>query len=520
MPRILLVDDEPLTTGTLQMLILDEMPEMEVYTVNSAVQALEMVNKNVYDVVVTDVSMPRISGLELLDHIKQQGSLCYVIVLTAYNSFDYAYKAAQYEDVRFILKIEPPEVIMEAIRAGLSRIRQYYSASEDNQRIRRYMRDTLPLLKHTLLERLLVFGEALPDQAIRESCGISVLPGWDTWLAVTGCIQDREKQQEIGFLVLSMLRDRGLKTDVWNDGTSLFFLIQQEEAGDLPALIRGPLDRIIEGVDPAVGLCFALSSAPVPWDRIGEAAFALAGYARGALESSRIEVKDPEAEEKRTLSLRDALRWRGHMEKRRLKELMAAVKDCLLREGYPEGRQSCGLLLEMLLRETFGGGCLDGLRVDGFSAETVLLHGGFDSLNAWLLTVEKLLESVFSGSSERWTTETEDMLVKVNRYIQEHYAEPISLTQIAEQFNYNSSYLSRIYKQNMREGLSEHIVRTRIEAACRLLLGGGMSVGEIAEQCGFQTTKYFITVFKRVKGLTPKAWREAQKTDKTTEIQP
>ena len=159
-------------------------------------------------------------------------------------------------------------------------------------------------------------------------------------------------------------------------------------------------------------------------------------------------------------------------------------------------------------------------QVDGFSAETVLLHGSFDSLKAWLLTVEKLLESVFTGSSESRLTETEDMLTQVNRYIQEHYAEQISLTQIAEQFNYNSSYLSRIYKQNMREGISEHIIRTRIEAACRLLLGGGMSVGEIAEQCGFQTTKYFITVFKRVKGFTPKAWRESQKSDKTTKIQP
>ena len=101
------------------------------------------------------------------------------------------------------------------------------------------------------------------------------------------------------------------------------------------------------------------------------------------------------------------------------------------------------------------------------------------------------------------------MLDHVNRYIREHFAEPISLTQIAETFNYNSSYLSRLYKQKMHEGLNRHIIRTRIEAACHLLRESSLSVNDIAEQCGFQTTKYFITVFKRSKGMTPKAWRDS-----------
>lgn len=512
MSRILLVDDEPLATRTLQTLILDEMPEQEVYSVNSAVQALELLNKNVYDVVVTDVSMPRISGLELLERIKKQGAICYVIVLTAYNSFDYAYKASQYEDVRFILKVEPPEVIMDAIRAGLNRIRQYYSATEDNQRVRQYMKETLPLLRQTLLERLMLFGEELPAPALCESCGISIRPGQDTWLAVTGIIPAQEKQQEICFLVLSMLRDRGFRADAWYAETSLVFFVQAGPEADVPAMIRGQLDRMIEGVDPAVGLSFVLSCAPVPWGQLGEGVAALARYARSALESSRIEIKQPLAEGNRPLLLRDALGWRRHIEQRDLPGLTAAIRRCVLREGYPKGRQSCALLLQMQLRENFGDGCLEGIKVDGFPAEAVLFHSSYDSLDAWMRAVERLLKDLFSGSSRGRMTETDDMLNRINRYIQEHFSEQITLTQIAEHFNYNSSYLSRIYKQNMHEGLNEHIIRTRIEAACLLLQESGMSVSDIAEQCGFQTHKYFITVFKRVKGATPKSWREGQKS--------
>ena len=123
--------------------------------------------------------------------------------------------------------------------------------------------------------------------------------------------------------------------------------------------------------------------------------------------------------------------------------------------------------------------------------------------------IQAILEILFSGSSIQRTTETDDILDHVNRYIREHFAEPISLTQIAETFNYNSSYLSRLYKQKMHEGQNRHIIRTRIEAACHLLRESSLSVNEIAEQCGFQTTKYFITVFKRSKGMTPKAWRDS-----------
>ena len=512
MARILLVDDEPLTTATLQTLILDEMPEVEVRSVNSAVEALELLNKNVYDVVVTDVSMPRVSGLELLDRIKRQGTLCYVIVLTAYNSFDYAYRASQYEDVRFILKIEPPQIILEAVRTGLDRVRMYYSASEDDQRIRQYMKETLPLLRQTLLERLLVFGEPLPEKSIRESCGLSIIPGEDTWLAVSGSIASQEKQQEICCLVLSMLSGMGVRADAWYTGNGLVFLMQHSQAA-LPAAIRGRLDRIIEGTDPGVGLSFVLSSAAVPWEKLGESVSALSGFARRELENSRILLKDPLPEESRSLSFSDALRWRRCIERREFPSLMEDLRACLLRQGYPQGRQTCALLLQMQLREAFGEACLDGLRADGVTAEAALLHKGFDSPDAWLAQVRALLETLFSGGSADQPTETEETLNRINRYIREHYAEQISLTQIAERFGYNSSYLSRIYKQNMDEGLNEHIIRTRIEAACALLRDTGMSSSEIAGQCGFQTNKYFITVFKRVTGQTPKSWREEHSLD-------
>ena len=516
MPRILLVDDEPLVTRTLQALILNEMPEIEVYAVNSPVEAMELLKKNMYDVVVTDVSMPRVSGLELLDQVKALWPMCFVIVLTAYNSFDYVYQASRYEDVRFILKIEPPDVMMAAIRRGLDKVRRYFTASEDNQRIRQSMQEALPLLRQTLLERLIGFGEELPENAVLESCGIRIRPGEDTWILVSGVINSREKQHEIHFLVLSSLRDRGFRADAMYEGFQLIFLVQTDRQTDVSSMILSQLDRIVEGAGAAVGLSFAVSDGPVPWTRLRQAGFQLQNDARQNLERSRIVARAFSGGGNGCIAIADALRWRRYLEQRSLDTLIKDIRGCLLSEGYPMGRQSCAMLLKLLLNELFGAQCLEQVKTGRYTAETVLFHGAFDTAESWLMETEAMLQALFSGSSSRKNTETDELVDSINRYIGGHFAEDISLTRIADSFNYNSSYLSRVYKQKMGEGMNEHIIRTRIDAACRLLSDHALSIGDIAERCGFQTAKYFITVLKRSKGMTPKAWRESSGTHDDT----
>jgi len=96
-------------------------------------------------------------------------------------------------------------------------------------------------------------------------------------------------------------------------------------------------------------------------------------------------------------------------------------------------------------------------------------------------------------------------------YIDLHFAEDISLEQIAAQSNLSPQYFSRLFSACFHIKLWDHVLSKRIDAAKRLLLvGTEMTVLEIALQCGFHNTANFNRVFLRFTGITPSEYRKGR----------
>lgn len=98
-------------------------------------------------------------------------------------------------------------------------------------------------------------------------------------------------------------------------------------------------------------------------------------------------------------------------------------------------------------------------------------------------------------------------LQPVHDWIRIHALGPISLEQIADYFNYNKSYLSRIYKKRFGINISREIERFRMEAAKSLLVETDDTVDEIGSIVGYNDAKYFMKTFKRNTGITPTRYR-------------
>lgn len=100
---------------------------------------------------------------------------------------------------------------------------------------------------------------------------------------------------------------------------------------------------------------------------------------------------------------------------------------------------------------------------------------------------------------------------KALNYIEDHYHEDISLDSISEIVFLNKNYFSELFKKETGKSFVQYLTEYRLEKAKLLLSIGGLKGNEVADMTGFRNNSYFITVFKRYEGCTPKEYGDSLK---------
>ncbi|UUZ79882.1 helix-turn-helix domain-containing protein [Paenibacillus sp. P26] len=98
---------------------------------------------------------------------------------------------------------------------------------------------------------------------------------------------------------------------------------------------------------------------------------------------------------------------------------------------------------------------------------------------------------------------------KILQYIDEHFSEPLTLTEVAKRFHFNASYLSNYFAVHNKEGFNEYLNRIRIDKACESLRDNpALSIAEIGSLVGYSDHSYFTKVFRKLKGISPSLYRK------------
>ena len=98
--------------------------------------------------------------------------------------------------------------------------------------------------------------------------------------------------------------------------------------------------------------------------------------------------------------------------------------------------------------------------------------------------------------------------VKIDRFLECNYYNKVSLEEISRYVGMSRTYFSIFFKTQYNEGFSDYLTRLRVEKASVLLLHTDKSIPSIAVESGFKTVQYFTRAFKKVKGVTPAAFRK------------
>lgn len=128
----------------------------------------------------------------------------------------------------------------------------------------------------------------------------------------------------------------------------------------------------------------------------------------------------------------------------------------------------------------------------------------------FLEVFQNLMEALLECFGESQDKKLQEML----EYISKHYQDELDLTNLADTFNFNYSYLSTYFNTKMGEGFSEYLNRIRVSHACRYLEKGELSIAVISDKVGYSDQSYFCRVFKKITGETPSTYRRGHKSGK------
>ncbi|MBR6729320.1 MAG: helix-turn-helix transcriptional regulator, partial [Clostridia bacterium] len=132
-----------------------------------------------------------------------------------------------------------------------------------------------------------------------------------------------------------------------------------------------------------------------------------------------------------------------------------------------------------------------------YTFKSLMHQADLATFNTWLAESMHELSEALSNSGK---------INKAKQYIRQHYNEPLTLSTVAEQLGISEGHLSRIFRQSEGCGFSHFLLATRMEVAKNLLTTTNLKIYEVAQQVGYTNTEQFSKMFKKIVGITPKAF--------------
>lgn len=541
MHQLLIVDDQiDLADDLAHMLPWHEVGIAKVYKAYSAQEALEIVQAQPIDIVITDIRMPGMTGLELIERIRSSWKNIKCILLSGYSDFEYAQTALQHQANNYLLKPADDEQLLEAVRKAAREIEEQWGNISSKEKALASLKAHLPVLRNHLLQDLLN-NRKYTEEAISEQLALLEIP-FKVGMSVLMLFLRMEGQfyqYDSSDTALMEFAVTNMANEIFADDFHLWstkdphdylvFLIQPKEGKELGKHIStDEIERKISQLQHYVKLylkgtisAFLHQEGRFPVDlgvmydtalhhflqRIGGDRELLITYSgdenRGKANSIRQLYEPP-----LLTHLLEAGQWE-----------MAAAK---LNSIFDELEQHWGESHEHILETYFTIISMFSHSVHKNKRWLVdIMEDKFDHLvnGIHFHTVQQLREWTFhilrryeEEMASKQINTRKDLVKQVQEYVSSHL-EQASLQTIASHVYLNPSYLSKVYKMETGEGISEFIFRLKMERAEYLLQSTNDKIYEIAQRLGYQKTSYFIKVFKDKYGLTPQEYRDKTSSD-------
>lgn len=525
MIKLLIADDEPLVCVGIQSMLNWEDYGIEVVgTARNGQQAADMIDELSPDIVITDIKMPIKTGLELAAEIREKNeNLPVFIILTSYENFDFALKAMQSRAIDYLLKLElDAESLLKAIKKAVKVVNEVKNKNIPEDSIQK---STMQSLRDKFFVRLFNNLDSSDEQFLmqKEELGIdSSKAGY----AVAYCEMikangSKESDFKVYTSAVQMAKETILRHSLCYVQSldmrhfTIVFGLNEEQLSD-PDFINSTLKHTMSLLYSYFSLSLKIAVGNVVSN------FLKLGDSYRVAQSILFNMK-----EEKGISFKNDYEVSAKEEyNTTYNQLRKNIQKAFEEFDYSKLDSNITTLIELLRQRP-------DLHVQAMDIASNILYMAISLLP----DKEKTIEEIFAGFADNYRSlykmgtvdEIAEWLVcmrdgccenlqcyrqdykqqtvkDIQNYIKANINKHLSLNEVAALFNFNPSYLSRLFSQYTGEGFVEYITRERIVTAKEMLATGQGKVYEVAAKLGFENAFYFSKVFKKVEGISPREY--------------
>ncbi|AFC29370.1 AraC family transcriptional regulator [Paenibacillus mucilaginosus 3016] len=532
MIRVLIVDDEPLhIEGLVRHIDWEKLGYAPPLTAESGEEALAILGEAQVDVLVTDVSMPEMTGIELLARCRSDyphlGSI-QTLMISGYDEFEFVQEAIHLGVKAYVLKPIKTEEMEEKLAAFRTAIERKQQIERETEALKEKVTGSLEVL-HDRFVGDLIEGRLQNGDMAGSWSRLLELPAepWLFRLFLFGYdrLHDWPQQDARQRILLSEGLMRAVRvglsglpgTYIGRTGADEAVVIHLNASPADRARIEKQLSFVQEVIREqyaaslTIGVsreCSRWEEAPLLLKEVKHMVNGARGAGGGLIHYfDRLEATDYHEFQLREENIPEMLRLLEKGEGDQAVLTFNHAFDLLLMKSPVSFSyvQAFGMGLLSELARKFKRPKEDDGEINIRMWQRLIDCTGTAEIREVLL--DELSRYARMQQKER-AAQQHHLIHNITRYLEDHLLDQVTVKQLGEQFQLNPSYLSVLFKKETGRTISDFVQELRMNRAKALLRDPHMKVYEVAEQVGYQTTAYFAYLFKKTTGFTPQEFRD------------
>ena len=493
--------------------------------------ALSLIETSKPDILITDIKMPFMDGLQLSRIVRKHKPRIKIIILSGHDEFEYAQSALKIGVTEYLLKPASSEDILNSINRITLLLDEETKERTTYEHLREDAQDNLATLRGNFLLRLVMGGVSSAEAIERgQQLGLEIIAPWYQvlLLKINLCdghmLFDYQVYEKVEQIIKELV---GPDPEILytRNGLDEFVFIIAGENSDQLREVKEFWARLIEGKIADSKICDVIIKTGAPQQRLGEIhhSFAEALIAvKNASEPLLINdtsrntehvklLKSERSALEDYLKFGDLLNYEEFISSYLEKVKIAAMQSVLVRNYL---LVDISLTITQFLNDLDPGGEHEPPQIKDLEK---LLESGED-FDQTCEVLKKIISNAVQIRDDNLVHERVNLIRKAKNYIDKNFVDPdLKMNKVAAIFNLSSGYFSTIFSQEIGESYRNYLNGLRINQAKELLKTTNMKITEVAHQCGYNDAHYFSTMFKKITGFTPSEIREDRKKNRNRE---